>query len=155
MTIRAMNQGIRHIQAAIENSLPKILGLVVLGTVEGEYEDTHKNLLSIMMRCLGLKVLDLGTGVPHALFLEKAAEEKAQIICVNSMHTLTPVQMKNLVQGAIARGIRKKVKIVLTGAPLTEGFCRSIGADYYAPDITSAAEYAASCCGKYRTKGRP
>jgi 5-methyltetrahydrofolate--homocysteine methyltransferase len=53
--------------------------------------------------------------------------------------------MKNLVQGAVTRGLRKKIKIILSGTPITEGFCRSIGADFYAPDVASAAEYAVSC----------
>ncbi|MDR1211699.1 MAG: cobalamin-dependent protein [Spirochaetaceae bacterium] len=145
MAARALNRGIRNIQAAIDTSYSRTLGSVILGTVEGEYEDIHKNLLAIMMRCLGLRVFDLGTGVSHALFLEKAVQEKAGVICINTTRTLNPVPVKNLVQGAITRGLRKKVKIILSGAPITEGFCRSIGADFYAPDVASAAEYAASC----------
>jgi 5-methyltetrahydrofolate--homocysteine methyltransferase len=144
MAERALKRGIRHIQAAIDASPSPSRGIVILGTIEGEYDGLYKNLLQIMMRSLGLRVEDLGTSVPPKIFLEQAMRKKAGIICVSMMHSFDPSPLKSLVQAAFERGVRKSIKIILSGATVTEGLCRSIGADYYASGVESAAEYAAS-----------
>ena len=57
-------------------------------------------------------------------------------------------EMKNVVQGVKGAGLRDKVRIMIGGAPITDSFRKSIGADIYSPDAASAAEAAIAACRK-------
>ena len=54
--------------------------------------------------------------------------------------------MADVVAAAENAGIRDRVKIMIGGAPVTETFCRQIGADAYTPDATTAADKAVEFC---------
>jgi methanogenic corrinoid protein MtbC1 len=141
---RAMNRGIQIIQSYLSAvaMIPK--GTVVIGTLEGDILEREKNLTSIMMQGLGLKVVDLGVSVSTGQLIAAAIEEKAQIIACSAALTTYMPQMKSLVQAANSAKIRDMVKILISGGPVTVQFCRCIGADMYAPDVASAAEMAAA-----------
>ena len=47
-----------------------------------------------------------------------------------------------MVEVAIEKGIRDRVKIMIGGAPVTQKYCTEIGADGYTSDAVSAAEMA-------------
>jgi methanogenic corrinoid protein MtbC1 len=143
---RAMNMGIKTLRPCL--AVSEARGTVIVGTVKGEMQDTEKNLIAIMIEGIGLKVVDLGAGVPPERFIETAKKENAQIIICSAMRTATMHQMKMLIQAVTAAGIRSHVKIMVTGYPVTEKYCNAIGADFYAPDAVSAAEAAAAHCGK-------
>ena len=124
------------------------MGTVIIGTPEGDIRDTEKNIIAIMMRNMGLNVIDLGASVSNIQFIEAAMEEKALlIICTTSLTTFL-TRMKSLVQAAGQANIRSKTKILFTGRPVTEWFCKSIEADLYAPDPVLAAEIAVEYCRK-------
>jgi methanogenic corrinoid protein MtbC1 len=151
MARRAMERGIRQIKQAIAAAGRTTLGTVVIGTVEGDFEDRDKNIIALMMESRGFKVIDLGTGVSPALFVKTAEEEQARIIVCSASLVTTMAQMKIVVQEALSAGIRSRVKIILTGAPVTERYCRLIGADTYANDALIAAEVAETYCGALGT----
>jgi 5-methyltetrahydrofolate--homocysteine methyltransferase len=97
------------------------------------------------MQAEGIKVIDLGISVTSEQYIEAAIQEKASlIICFASMVANLPY-MKTLIQAAVSAGIRKEVKIMLCGGPVTEWYSRSIGADLYAPDPVRGAELAGAC----------
>jgi 5-methyltetrahydrofolate--homocysteine methyltransferase len=50
--------------------------------------------------------------------------------------------MKDIVLALKAAGLRDKVKVMIGGAPITQQYATDIGADIYAPDAPSAAQYA-------------
>jgi methanogenic corrinoid protein MtbC1 len=141
---RAMNMGIQVIKSHLscKETAPK--GTVIIGTLEGDILEREKNLTSIMMQGLGLKVVDLGVSVSTVQLINAAIEEKAQIIACSAALTTYLPQMKSLVQAAASANIRDTVKILISGGPVTVQFCRCIGADMYAPDVVSAAEMAAA-----------
>jgi methanogenic corrinoid protein MtbC1 len=148
MARRAMEWGIRQIkQAIVAVKGPAALGTVVMGTVEGDIEDRDKNIAAVMMESRGFMVVDLGTSVSPARFVEAAIENQAHVIVCSASLVTTMAQMKILVQKTVSEGIRKKVKIILTGAPVTERYCRIIGADMYAHDALIAADLAAAYYG--------
>ena len=99
-----------------------------------------------MMEGKGLEVIDLGVDVPAEKFVEKAAEENADIIACSALLTTTMTEMKNVVDEVKASDISGKVKIMIGGAPVTDAFCKTIQADYYTADAATAAEVAASIC---------
>jgi methanogenic corrinoid protein MtbC1 len=141
---RAMNMGIQIIQSYLSTLaiIPK--GTVIIGTLEGDILEREKNLTSIMMQGLGLRVIDLGVSVSTGQLIAAAIEEKAHIIACSATLTTYMPQMKSLVQAATSAQIRNRIKILISGGPVTVQFCRCIGADMYAPDVISAAEMAAA-----------
>ncbi|HIU48618.1 MAG TPA: corrinoid protein [Candidatus Avimonoglobus intestinipullorum] len=143
---RAMNQGTAILKPLLASDGVQAVGKVVLGTVRGDLHDIGKNLVRMMMEGKGLEVIDLGVDVPPEKFVETAKEEHAQIIGLSALLTTTMVEMKNVVDAAVAAGIRDNVTIMVGGAPVTDAFCKSIGADAYTSDATSAAEYACKVC---------
>ncbi|OHE66653.1 MAG: 5-methyltetrahydrofolate--homocysteine methyltransferase [Treponema sp. GWB1_62_6] len=143
---RAMNAGMRVLKPALVSAGVEARGTVVLGTVKGDLHDIGKNLVGMMMEGAGLRVVDLGTDVAAERFVEAAKAEKANVIACSALLTTTMTQMKNVVQAAEAAGIRGSVKIMVGGAPVTDSFCASIGADKYSADAATAAEVAASFC---------
>lgn len=148
---QSMKAGFQILMPVIKDNKTLPTGTVITGTLEGDIRETEKDVMSIMMQSLGLRVIDLGTSISSIRFIEAAIEEKAQIIACTIMLTSFLPQMKSLVQAAGHTDIRGKTKILLSGGPVTEWFCKSIGADMYAPDMVRAAELAAEYC--QRTSG--
>jgi methanogenic corrinoid protein MtbC1 len=143
---RAMNIGIKALRPLIAASSAEPKGTVVIGTVKGDIYDIDKNLIAVTMEGIGLRVVDLGIGVTAERFVEAAIKEKAQVMVCCANLTTTMHQLKSVVQAAASSGLRSKVKLLVTGAPVTEKYCQVIGADLYAPDTISAAEQAAEGC---------
>ncbi len=145
---RAMKAGTEVLRPHLVSSGVKPIGKVVIGTVKGDLHDIGKNLVKMMMEGQGLEVIDLGVDVSAEKFVQTAKETSAQIIACSALLTTTMGEMKNVVETAKAEGIRDKVTIMVGGAPVTDSFCKSIGADIYTPDAASAAEEAAKVCKK-------
>ena len=146
VSARAMNMGINLLKPLMGTEGVKTIGKVCIGTVRGDLHDIGKNLVKMMMESKGLEVVDLGTDVPPEEFVRAAVEENCQIICCSALLTTTMGVMAEVVQAVEDAGIRDKVKILIGGAPVTEAFCRQIGADYYTADAASAAQCAAAIC---------
>ena len=144
---RAMSKGSALLKPLLQDEGAKASGKVCIGTIEGDLHDIGKNLVTMMMEGKGLEVIDLGSDVSPEKFVETAVNENCNIIACSALLTTTMNNMKEVVVKAEEAGIRDKVKIMIGGAPVTEEFCRQIGADAYTPDATSAAEAAAAFCG--------
>ncbi len=143
---RAMNAGTELLKPFLAESGVKAAGTVVLGTVKGDLHDIGKNLIRMMMEGKGLEVVDLGVDVPAQTFVEKAKEVNADIIACSALLTTTMTEMKTIVDAVKSSDIKDNVKIMVGGAPVTDSFCKTIGADYYTADAATAAEVAISIC---------
>ncbi|MDR2185133.1 MAG: cobalamin-dependent protein [Treponema sp.] len=143
---RAINLGVKMLRPSPDVSA----GTVIIGTVKGDMRDTEKNLIAVLMEGMGLRVIDLGAGISPEKFIDAAKGEKAQVVICTAAHTSSMLQMKFLVQAFAADEIRNQIKVLVTGAPVTEKFCRIIGADLYAPNVVGAAELAAAQCKKVK-----
>lgn len=143
---RAMNAGVEILKPYIVAEGVESKGKAVIGTVRGDLHDIGKNLVKIMLEGKGLEVIDLGVDVSAETFVEKAKENEADIICCSALLTTTMNEMKAVVEKAEEAGIRGKVKIMVGGAPVTQSFCDSIGADCYTSDAASAADAAFAIC---------
>lgn len=143
---RAMNMGVTILKPLLAESGVEASGKVCLGTVKGDLHDIGKNLVKMMMEGKGLQVIDLGTDVPPEKFVETAVNEGCQIICCSALLTTTMGVMEDVVKAAQSAGIRDKVKIMVGGAPVTDTFCKQIGADKYSADAASAADAAVLLC---------
>ncbi|MHB1485689.1 MAG: cobalamin B12-binding domain-containing protein [Saccharofermentanales bacterium] len=139
---RAMKAGTEILKPLLAADGVKATGRIILGTVKGDLHDIGKNLVGMMMEGKGIEVIDVGVDVPAEKFVQAAIDNNAQIICCSALLTTTMGEMKNIVEAAVAAGIRDKVKIMVGGAPVTEAFCKSIGADVYTADAASASDAA-------------
>ena len=143
---RAMNAGVELLKPYLVEAGVESKGVAVIGTVKGDLHDIGKNLVKMMLEGKGLTVIDLGVDVSAEQFVNAAVENNAQLICCSARLTTTMGEMKNVVELATEKGIRDKVKIMIGGAPVTQSFCDSIGADCYTPDAASAADAALNYC---------
>ena len=143
---KAMYAGMDILKPILTETGVESAGKVVIGTVKGDLHDIGKNLVKMMMEGRGLEVIDLGIDVAPEEFIEAAKEHNAKIIACSALLTTTMTQMKKVVELTIEHGIRDQVTIMVGGAPVTDNFCKSIGADIYTPDAASAAEAAARVC---------
>lgn len=141
---RAMNAGTELLRPLLTASGVKAKGRACIGTVKGDLHDIGKNLVKMMLEGKGLEVIDLGTDVSPETFVSTAIEKDCQIICCSALLTTTMGVMKEVVEECQKAGIRDKVKIMVGGAPVTDAFCKQIGADAYTSDAASAADVAVS-----------
>ena len=145
---RAMSKGTEVLRPLLAKEGATSSGKVCIGTVKGDMHDIGKNLVKMMLEGKGLEVIDLGTDVPTEKFIQTATAENCQVICCSALLTTTMPEMELVVKAATDAGIRDKVKIMVGGAPVTQEFADSIGADAYTDDATSAADVAVSFCRK-------
>ena len=145
---RAMSQGAALLKPLLAAEGVKSTGRVCIGTVKGDLHDIGKNLVKMMLEGKGLEVVDLGTDVSPETFVQTAKEQNCQIICCSALLTTTMSVMGDVVKEAEKQGIRDQVKIMVGGAPVTEGFAQQIGADKYTSDAASAADAAAAFCAE-------
>ena len=146
MSARAMSMGTALLKPLLAADGVKATGKVCIGTVQGDLHDIGKNLVKMMMEGKGLEVIDLGTDVSAETFVNTAKEQNCQIICCSALLTTTMSIMADVVKAAEAAGIRDQVKIMIGGAPVSDEYCKQIGADAYTPDAASAADKAVEFC---------
>lgn len=113
----------------------------VIGTVMGDLHDIGKNLVAIMWKGAGFKVVDLGTNVPPAKFVTAVQTHHPDIIGVSALLTTTMPAMEKTVATLRAPEC-PRVKILIGGAPVTQQYADEIRADGYAPDAASAVDVA-------------
>ena len=145
---RAMSMGANLLKPLLAAEGVKASGRVCIGTVKGDLHDIGKNLVKMMLEGKGLDVIDLGTDVSAETFIQTAKDQNCQIICCSALLTTTMGVMADVVKAAEAAGIRDQVKIMVGGAPVTDAFCKQIGADAYTSDAASAADKAVEFCNQ-------
>lgn len=131
-----------------EGSAGEDAAVVVIATVEGDIHDIGKNLVVLMLKNYGFRVIDLGKNVPKEVIVDTAIKEDAAIIGLSALMTTTMNEMRNVVNYAKERAY--KGKIMVGGAVVTEEFCWDIGADGYSEDASGAVKVAKSIVEQLR-----
>jgi corrinoid protein of di/trimethylamine methyltransferase len=137
--LSAMQAGLSVLKPALVAAGGPGQGKVVIGTVEGDIHDIGKNLACSFLEGAGFEVIDLGTDVSPARFVEAVKSERPRILGLSSLLTSTLPSMSDTIQALVEAGIRDQVKVLVGGAPVTEAFAKAIGADGYASDAASGA----------------
>jgi 5-methyltetrahydrofolate--homocysteine methyltransferase len=112
----------------------KAKGKIIMATVKGDLHDIGKNIVSILLRGAGYTVKDLGNDVESQIIVNAVREENPQFLGLSALLTSTMVNMRDTVQALEESGLRDKVKVIIGGAPVSEEFAQSIGADGYGAD---------------------
>jgi 5-methyltetrahydrofolate--homocysteine methyltransferase len=141
VSARAMKQAMKIIEPKLLEAGIKPEYTAIIGTVEGDLHDIGKNLVATMWKGTGFDVIDLGVNVPAEKFIEAIEEHKPQIVGLSTLLTTTMPAMKATV-AVIREAGHMDVKILVGGAPITQGYADEIGADGFSKDAGSAVESA-------------
>jgi len=117
-------------------------GVYVIGTVEGDIHDIGKSIVAATLEANGFKVIDLGADVPNSVFLTRSEELKPDILGMSALLSTTMLQQKIVAEALATRGLRKKLKVMVGGAPVSADWAAEIGADAYGVDANDAAKKA-------------
>ncbi|MDD3629057.1 MAG: corrinoid protein [Actinomycetota bacterium] len=139
---RAMHAAMDILKPLLAKSDIPSRGTILIGTVEGDLHDIGKNLVIMMLEGAGFTVIDLGIDVPTEKFVEEVKKNKAQVLGLSALLTTTMPVMKDVIEAVRADDEIKNTRIMVGGAPLTQDYADSIGADGYAPDASSAVDLA-------------
>jgi len=138
LAARAMQAGMEVLRPHLARDGAPSAGRVVLGTVQGDLHDIGKNLVGILLRGAGFDVIDLGTDVPAARFVDAAVEARADVVGLSALLTTTMPRMGEVVSLVRERGLSGQLKVVVGGAPVTRDFAEEVGADGWGFDAESA-----------------
>ena len=125
----------------------KRLGVVVIGTVEGDIHDIGKSVVATMLKAAGFEVHDLGCDVPVDEFVKKVKEVNADIVAASALLSTTMRVQRDLVRALEEAGMRGRVKVLVGGAPVTREWAEEIGADGYAENAVEAVREAKRLLG--------
>ena len=139
---RAMKTSLELIAPLLAAAGTEPVGRVVIGTVQGDLHDIGKNLVASMLEGGGFQVVDLGVDVPPERFVEAAKEKDGTIVALSALLTTTMTMMKTVIQALDKAGIRKKTKVMIGGAPITQQYADEIGADGYSDNASTAVALA-------------
>ena len=135
MSARAMRGALDILKPLMQGQVNSYIGRIVIGTVKG---DLGKNLVASMFEGCGFEVINLGVDVSSDKFISAALENKADIICMSALLTTTMNYMKEVIDALETSGLRGKVKVMVGGAPVSDAFAKSIGADAYTSNANAA-----------------
>ncbi len=143
MSARAMKESLAILEPALaKGTSRKVLGKVVIGTVEGDIHDIGKSIVAAMLTANGFQVYDLGCDTPTSKFVEKVKEVKPDIIGMSALLTTTMTKMVEVINTLKKAGLRKNVRVIVGGAPVSAAWAEEIGADAYAEDALAAVDVA-------------
>jgi corrinoid protein of di/trimethylamine methyltransferase len=125
----------------------KVLGQVVLGTVEGDLHEIGKTLVGTMLTANGFLVTDIGVDRSAAEFVAAVKETGATLVGASALLTTTMLHQQEVIEALKEAGLRDQVKVLVGGAPITESWAEKIGADGYADDAISAVAVAKRLVG--------
>ncbi|MBR1414772.1 MAG: homocysteine S-methyltransferase family protein [Prevotella sp.] len=148
MAGRAMKAALELLKPMMAGAASTSLGKIVIGTVKGDLHDIGKNLVASMLEGCGFEVVNIGIDVSADKFIEAVKENQPDILCMSALLTTTMGYMKDVIDALEAAGIRDKVKVMVGGAPVTQGFADEIGADGYSDNANSAVSVAKQLLGK-------
>jgi 5-methyltetrahydrofolate--homocysteine methyltransferase len=145
---RAMQEGLAILKPYLAQADVPSAGKIIIGTVSGDLHDIGKNLVAMMLEGAGFEIIDLGTDVSPERFVEAVRSNDADLVAMSALLTTTMPNMRTTLAAIEAAGLRANVKVIVGGAPLTEGFAQQIAADGYAPDASRAVTLAKSLASK-------
>ena len=135
----AMKASIEYLEPLLATgSSEEEMPTVVIATVEGDIHDIGKNLVALMLKNYGFRVIDLGKDVPKEKIIEAAKEHHAQVIALSALMTTTMQQMKHVID--YAKDNKTDAKIIVGGAVITQEYADEIGADGYSKDAAEAVK---------------
>lgn len=147
MSAEAMQAGLEILRPLLAETGAKMLGTIIMATVQGDLHDIGKNLVGMMCEGAGFKVIDLGFDVSPERIVQAVKEYKPDIVGLSALLTTTMRAMAHTIKALEEAGLRDKVKVMVGGAPLDSEFAAKIGADGYGSNAPAGVELAKRLIG--------
>lgn len=141
MSSRAMHAGLSVVEPYLTLPAKKGFGKIVVGTVAGDLHDIGITLVKTMAMSTGARIIDLGVDVTPKKFAGAVRKENPDLLMMSALLTTTMSAMKEVIDELNAQGLRKDVKVMVGGAPITGAFAKEIGADYYFEDAFEVQKF--------------
>ncbi len=140
---RSVRKGFELLEEQDAQFSRRNIGTVILGTVEGDLHDVGKNLVAIMFRSAGFKVIDLGVDISEKQFLRAVKENPdVSIVCISSLLSTSIPEMEQVVKSLKRSKSNHKFKIMVGGGAVTKQLAKDMGADAYTENCIEAVEVA-------------
>jgi 5-methyltetrahydrofolate--homocysteine methyltransferase len=139
---RAMKMAMEFLEPELIKAGVKPVGKFLIATVQGDLHDIGKNLVAMMLKGAGFEVIDLGVDISPEKFVEQVKAKGVQLVGMSALLTTTMPGMEKTIKALKEAGV--SAKIMIGGAPVTQGYADKIGADGYAADAASAVDMAKS-----------
>jgi methanogenic corrinoid protein MtbC1 len=127
---------------------------VLIGTVQSDIHSIGKDIVAMLLKANGFKIVDLGVDVPSVEFVQRARAESADIIALSSLLTTTMPFQREVIEILVETGERNNYKVLIGGGPVTGGYADEIGSDGYGRDAVEAVEIAKRLSGMH-SSGAP
>lgn len=137
---RAMKSATEILEPELAKAGVEPIGKIVIGTVQGDLHDIGKNLVAMMLKGAGFEVVDIGVDASPEVFVEKVKGSGAKLVGLSALLTTTMPSMEKTIKAFKDAGV--EAKIMIGGAPVTQGYADKIGADGYSADAASAVDLA-------------
>jgi 5-methyltetrahydrofolate--homocysteine methyltransferase len=137
---RAMQSSMDLLRPVLVDAGVQPIGTIVLGTVRGDLHDIGKNLTGMLLEGAGFKVVDIGVDASAEKFVNAVKDNNAQLVGMSALLTTTMTYTREVIKALEAADLRKKVKVIVGGAPITEDWATQIGADGFAVDAATGAD---------------
>lgn len=137
---RAMQSSMDVLRPVLVDAGVQPIGTIVLGTVRGDLHDIGKNLTGMLLEGAGFRVVDVGVDASAEKFVNAVKENNAQLVGMSALLTTTMTYTREVIKALEAADLRKKVKVIVGGAPITEDWANQIGADGFAVDAATGAD---------------
>jgi 5-methyltetrahydrofolate--homocysteine methyltransferase len=144
----AVAKALELLEPALSKEGASFKGKYLIGTVKGDIHDLGKNIVVMMLKGNGWEVTDLGVDIPPEEFCAAVEKGDFQILGLSCLLTMTMPNAAKTIEVLEKSGLRKKIKVMVGGAPTTAEWARKIGADAYGKDAPTAAKVAAALIGK-------
>jgi 5-methyltetrahydrofolate--homocysteine methyltransferase len=147
MSAEAMQAGLEILRPLLAETGAKMLGKVIMATVQGDLHDIGKNLVGMLCEGAGFTVIDMGFDVSPEKIVSAVKEHKPDIVGLSALLTTTMRAMGYTIKALEEAGLRDKVKVMVGGAPVDAEFAKRIGADGYGSNAPAGAELAKRLVG--------
>jgi 5-methyltetrahydrofolate--homocysteine methyltransferase len=134
MAGETMKEGMMVLEPYLKAGDIKSAGKVVIGTVKGDLHDIGKNVVVTLLKAANFEIVDLGVDVSAEQYVEAVKQNSPDIVAMSALLTTTMIEMEGIVKLLQKEGLKKKVKIIIGGAPITPEYAKKIGADAAAKD---------------------
>ena len=139
-----MKKGLDLLGPLLKSGGAQPRGTIMMCTVKGDVHDIGKNLVVMMLEGAGFEVINLGVDQSVEALIEKVKELKPDILGLSALLTTTMPEMQRVIESLDASGLRRQVKVMVGGAPVSAAFAQKIGADGYGRDAGEAVQVARS-----------
>ncbi len=141
---RAMNAGLEILRPALTQTGFQFKGKILMATVKGDLHDIGKKIVGMMLEGAGYEVVDIGVDASRERLLGAVKKERPDVIGLSALLTTTMTYMREVIETLESARLRKKVRLIIGGAPVTRSYAKEIKADGYAPDAASAVSLVGS-----------